>query len=277
MRNVWNLYKFELRQNTPSFLVWFTTITIVLVAFMALFPTFSSSQYLELINAKISILPAVYARGFGIQAGATGAMFQQIFFWYAYMFQFYIIAIIIYAINLGSGIVAKEHSEKHIDYLATKPIKKSLIIIVKYKVLITYILLFTVLLFVISIPVLVVFDNTNSQFGPQLVRLTIKVFFEYVFFGTLAFSISAINKKTARLSIIVIGLFFVSYLLGIASSVQNQLNQLVYLSPFFMFQSTTAGQGFSSTDLWYMLVLAILSVLMFGLAVWRYSTKDLSL
>lgn len=277
MRNVWTLYMFELRQNLRSFIIWLGVIAIVMIAFMALYPTFSSSSYLDLINAKISILPAVYARGFGIQAGATGAQFQQIFFWYAYMFQFYVIAIIIYAINLGSNIVSKEHSEKHIDYLATKPIKKSLIILAKYKVLITFILLFSGMLFIVSIPTIALFNTNHSQFGPQLVRLNIKVFFEYLFFGTLAFSISSVSKKTLRLSLFVIGIFFLTFLIGIAASVQNQLNQLIYLSPFYYFQTTSAGAGFSANDLWYMLVLFLLSMAMFVLAVLRYSNKDLSL
>lgn len=277
MKALWNLYTFEMKQNFRSFLIWFGLIAILLFLLMLMFPTFKSSDYLEVINAKINAIPKGLGTAFGLDSSVAGVNFQNIVFWFGYSTQFFVIAIIIYAINLGSSIVSKENEEKHIDYLATKPINKSSIIFAKYKVLVSYILLFSVALFVVGCISIMIFNVDQTPFFKEILRLFVKVFFEYLFFGTLAFAIAAASRRTTKSSLVVVAIFFGSYILGIVSQLQDNLHKLQYLSPYIMFQTDKAGYSFSHTDYWYMAVLLGLSIAMFGIALWRYTTKDLSL
>lgn len=277
MKSGWTLYKFEMRQNLKSFLIWFIAISVVLILFMLMFPSFKSADYLELINAKINAIPRGLGTAFGLSADTMGASFQNVYFWFSYMLQFFVIAIVIYAINLGSNIISKEHEDKHIDYLATKPISKSEIVIAKYKVLLCYILLFSVALFIVGYVSLTVFNADKVSYLSEMLRLYAKVFLEYLVFGTLAFTLAAISKRTSKSTLIVVSVFFASYLAGIAAELLPRLEKLKYLSPYFMFQTETAGVGFSKTDWWYMAALIGLSMAMLIIAVWRYSNKDLSL
>lgn len=277
MKSGWILYKFEMRQNLRSFLIWFVAIATVLILFMLMFPSFKSSDYLELINAKINAIPRGLGTAFGLTPETVGASFQNVFFWFSYMFQFFVIAIIIYAINLGSNIISKEHEDKHIDYLATKPIDKSEIVMAKYKVLFTYILLFSVALFIVGYATLTVYNTDKVSYLSEMLRLYSKVFLEYLVFGTLAFTLAAVSKRTSKSTLIVVSVFFASYLAGIAAELLPRLEKLKYLSPYFMFQTETAGVGFSNTDWRYSAALISLSVAMLIIAVWRYSNKDLSL
>ncbi len=277
MKALWNLYKFEMRQNFKSFLIWFVLIAILLFLLMLMFPTFKSSEYLELINAKINAIPKGLGTAFGLDSSVAGVSFQNIVFWFGYSTQFFVIAIIIYAINLGSNIVSKENEEKHIDYLATKPIKKSSIVIAKYKVLVTYILIFSVALFAVGCVSIMIFNVDKTPFFSEILRLFTKVFFEYLFFGTLAFALAAASRRTTKSSLVVVAIFFGSYVLGIVSQLQDKLHKLQYLSPYIMFQTDKATSGFSQTDYWYMGILFALSIVMFVVALWRYTTKDLSL
>lgn len=276
-KSFWNLYRFELRQNYKSFLIWFISIAVLLFLFMALVPSFQSSDYLELVNAKINAIPKGLGYAFGLNSSVTGVNFQDVIFYFGYMTQFFAVAIIIYAINLGSGILSKENVDKHIDYLASKPIKKSTIVIAKYKVLLTYILLFSVALFVVGCISILIFNSKHEPFFAEITRLFVKLFFEYLIFGTLAFFVSAISKRTVKSNLVVVGIFFVTYLAGIAAQLLDKLEKLRYLSPYFMFQANVAGYSFSTTDYWYMFTLFVLSLLLFGVALWRYTSKDLSL
>lgn len=277
MKSGWVLYKFEMRQNFKSFLIWFIAIATVMVLFMLMFPSFKSSDYLELINAKINAIPKGLGTAFGLSESTVGTNFQNVFFWFSYMFQFFVIAIIIYAINLGSNIISKEHEDKHIDYLATKPIRKSYIIIAKYKVLVSYILLFSLALFIVGYISVYVFNADQLSYWSEMLRLYIKLFLEYLLFGTLAFTLAAISKRSSKSTLIVVSIFFATYLAGIAAELLPRLEKLKYLSPYFMFQTETAGIGYSKTDWWYMVALLGLTGIMLVLAVWRYSNKDLSL
>ncbi len=275
-KNYWNLYRFELKQNYKSFLIWFAVIAVIMTLFMLTFPSFKSADYLELVNAKISALPKGFGAAFGL-GGMSGVSFQNIFFFFSYMSQFFVIAITIYAINLGSNILAKENKDKHIDYLASKPIKKSTIILAKYKALLTFILLLSLGFFLIGCILIPALNKDNTPFFYELLRLTLKTFMIYVFFGTLAFSLTAISKQTSKSNLLVVGIFFISFLIGIYSQIQPQYEKLKYLAPTFVFEVTTAGYKFSSTDIWYMVGLLGLSVLFFIIGYLRYTTKDLSL
>ncbi len=275
-KNYWNLYRFELKQNYKSFLIWLAVIAVIMTLFMLTYPSFKSADYLELVNAKINALPKGFGAAFGL-GGITGISFQNIFFFFSYMSQFFVIAITIYAINLGSNILAKENKGKHIDYLASKPIKKSTIVLAKYKSFITFILFLTLGLFLLGCILIPAMNKDNTPFIYELVRLSAKTFLIYLFFGTLAFSLTAVSKRTNKSNLLVVGIFFVSFLLGVYSQIQPQYDKLKYMAPTFVFEATTAGYKFSNTDLWYMLGLSVLTILLFIIGYWRYTTKDLSL
>lgn len=277
MRSSWNLYRFELRQNLRGFLVWFVILGVLIFALMSMFPTFKSSDYLELINAKINAIPKGLGTAFGLNGSVAGVSFQDIVFWFGYMSQYFVIAVIIYAINLGSNIISKENEDKHIDYLATKPIAKSKIVLAKYKVLVTYLLLLSIGLFVVGYFSVLIFNSSHQPFAVNLLRLYAKVFFEYLFFGTLAFVLSAASKRTSKSAFIVVGIFFASFILGVVSQLQDKFSKLLWLSPYFVFQTDSAGYKFATSDYKYMAILFTLSAAMVIVGVWRYANKDLSL
>ena len=76
---------------------------------------------------------------------------------------------------------------------------------------------------------------------------------------------------------LVVGIFFASYLAGVASGLVSALSNFKYLSPYFMFQTTKIYNGFNKTEIIYLAILLLLSALMLAVSVWRYSKKDLSL
>jgi ABC-2 type transport system permease protein len=265
---------FELKQNFRSLVIWFIAIATGLAAFMALFPNFSSSDFQTITMAKMNALPSFLRQAFGVESTFN---FQNILYFFAYMFQYFVIAIIVYSIIVGSSIISKEHEGKHIDYLATKPIRKASVVLAKYIAALSLIVAISVLIFAASFILVQIFNKTGNSYLPELTRLFLKMGVVYIFFVTISFFVSTVNKKTTNSSMLVIGLFFVSYVLGIMSKMLDKFANFKYLSPYFMFEPVKATDAFSRTDYLYVAGLLIACILMALLAVTRYGSKDLSL
>ena len=276
MRNLFNLYIFELKQNVRLLIIWIVVISITMFLYMCIFPSMSSSDFVDIVNAKINFIPKALSEPFGLN-NVTGTDFQNVFFFFCNMFQYFVIAIIVYAISLGATILSKENTEKHIDYLATKPIKKSYIVLAKYKAFVTLLIIMSTILYLVGLLIIQIFNKQNVLYTEQLATVFVKLFFVYLLFGSLAFFLSAISKKTAKTNMLVVSIFFVSYLVGVASGLVSALSNFKYLSPYFMLQATKIYNGFNKTEIIYLAILLLLSVLMLAVSVWRYSKKDLSL
>lgn len=270
-----NLFKFEFRQNIKSLLTWLLVIGLILVLYSTLFPSFKSSDMMEIINAKMNAFPEPMARAMGLDSSFD---FQNIMYFSAYMFQFIVIAMIFYATSLGSKILSKEHSGKHIDYLATKPIKKETIVLAKY---LSFASLLTTLslgiAFMIFIVVGIFKDAGDPLYITEILRMTVKLFSVYLIFGTISFMLTAFTKTTKKTGMLVMGLFFASYVLGVVSKMIVELENLKYLSPYYIFETVKSYTGFTGEEAIYLMMLLIVSAILLFASILRYKNKDLSL
>jgi len=240
--------------------------------FMSIFPSMSKSDFIDILNAKISAMPASLVSALGLDQQFN---LQNTMYFFAYCWQFFSIALVIYAINLGSNIISKEHEEKHIDYLVTKPISKGEIITVKVKAGLTLIAITSLFLFLTAWVLVAGYDQTGDYEVIQISRLFIKSFFIYAFFGVVATWLSVMLNKTNRSNMMVLSVFFVSYILGAMSKIIPTAENLKYLSPFYMFESTQAPYGFSATEWWYLAIMVLLGLALYFVALFRYQSKDL--
>jgi ABC-2 type transport system permease protein len=274
MRVFLNLYKFELRQNLKSVLIWSAVLAAVLVGFMALFPNFSSPDFQALTEAKIKVIPPSLRSAFGLDSYFD---FRNILFFYIYMFQYFVIGIVVFSIITAGTILSKEHEEKHIDYLATKPIKKESLVFSKYLATLSLIVALSLFVSVFGFIIVQIFNKTGNLYFLEQVRLFLRMTAIYIFFSSVAFFASAVARRTINSSMLVIGIFFVSYLFGVMSKILDAVANLKYLSPSFMFETVNATNPFSQTDYFYIAGLLVACFLMVFFAVKRYGSKDLSL
>lgn len=272
-RGLRNLYRFELRQNYGSMLIWALVLAVGMYFFMSFFPSMSKSDFLDIVNAKISAIPKGMAQAFGIDSALN---FQNIIYFFAYCWQFFSVALVVYVINLGSNLISKEHEEKHIDYLATKPISKGEIVTAKVAASVTLTALLTVLLFLVALVLMAVYNPSENLPVVELVRLFFKSFVIYVFFGRMAIWLSLMLKKTSHSNMIALGVFFATYILGVMSKILPSAESLKYFSPYFYFDAVAAPAGFSAAEWWYVAALVGLSILMYVIGLLNYREKDLS-
>lgn len=273
MRGFTNLYHFELRQNIRSLTIWWVMLSLVLIFFMSIFPSMSSSDFSELVNAKLAAMPKSLSEVVGLDMQAN---FQDVVYFFTYCFQFVSIALTVYAINLGSHIVSKEHVEKHVDYLATKPVAKGTIVAAKYAAVLTLIILLTVLVALVGAGCLRGFGREGWHWL-EIWRIFGVSVVQYLFWGSIAASVSLSLPKTSPSAMTVLGGFFVTYIMGAVSKVIDKVENLKYLSPYYMFETVTLPAGLERGELLYMAGLIILALALTVLGWWRYQLKDLSL
>lgn len=275
MKPLINLFKFEIKQNLKSLLTWFLVIGLILTLYSIMFPSFKSSDMMEVVNAKMSAFPEAMTQAMGLDSYFN---FQDIMYYSSYMFQFVVIAMIFYATSLGSRILSKEHSEKHIDYLAVKPINKSHIIIAKYFAFLALLtILSTAIAGLIFIIVSIFKEPGSSSYVIEIARMSVKLLSVYAVFGSLSFLLTAFSKTTKKTSMLVMGIFFASYVLGIVAKMTDGMENFKYLSPYFMFETVKSYSGFNNQDLNYLLILLAVSFIMLIFSFIKYKNKDLSL
>ena len=120
-----NLFLRELRAYRRSTLIWAASLGVIVVLFMGLYPGFSSD--VAGLEKVLEQFPAAIKAAFNLTADTflTAAGF------YGYVLSFVILAAAIQAMNLGTGVIAKEGSGKTADFLLSKPVTRSRVITAK--------------------------------------------------------------------------------------------------------------------------------------------------
>ena len=76
---------------------------------------------------------------------------------------------------------------------------------------------------------------------------------------------------------LVMGIFFASYVLGVVAKMTEGMENFKYLSPYFIFETVKSYSGFTNQEVIYLFVLIAASLSMLFIFILRYKNKDLSL
>ena len=137
---------------------------------------------------------------------------------------------------LGGTILLKEQSDKTIDFLFSKPIKKSKIVTSKLLTGLIYILVFNL---IISLTNFIGLNLSNDFNFKHWLLSSIAPIFVHTFFFCLSLLISNYFKKTNKSITFNIGIVLGTYLIGVLSLMSDKLEFLKYLSPFEYVNSKT--------------------------------------
>ncbi len=270
-----NMFKFEFKRLTKAMLIW-TAISILLIGlFVMIFPTMKDSGMQEIVNSKMGAMPEGLLEAVNLTKDVDLTKLSD---YMAYCIQYIAMAAGIYGAILGTTALIKEETEGTIEFLYSKPVKRTAIISAKLLATGLIFLIFTTLVglltFLISLPVLpedikaldYLMDLKLMFFGIALVG--------YVFMA-IGFLISTLIKSSKSSIVIGIGIFFATYIIGIASKLQKDLQWLKYFSPVEYGEPTKLiKDGFQSNNLF--LALGIITVTIIGTYV-VYNKKDMKI
>jgi len=174
---------------------------------------------------------------------------------------------------LGGTILLKEQSDKTIDFLFSKPIKKSKIVTSKLLTGLIYILVFNL---IISLTTLIGLNLSNDFNFKHWLLSSIAPLFIHTFFFSLSLLISNYFKKTNKSITFNIGIVLGTYLIGIVSLMSEKLEFLKYFSPFEYINSKTIVTSNSLEILNLVLLTVYVVISLIGLYK-TYNKKELGL
>ena len=223
-----NIFKFEFKRSLKSCLTWTVVCGMMIVLFMSLFPTMADMGIQELVNDKMGALSVDMLKAFNIDAGMD---FSDIFNYMAYVIQYIAMASAVYGAILGVNALIKEESQGTIEFLYSKPIKRSKIVTTKLLSIILIYFVYIVIIGAITIIVSLFVKPDNVKLIELLINIKI-VHMGMFILGLVLMLISALVKSDKGGIPISIGIFFVSYLFGIIGKLKEDFEFLKYFSPF---------------------------------------------
>ncbi len=223
-----NIIKRELQANLKSFLIW--SLSLVSIYFIASieFEAFAGSETIG--NAMDQFEELFSALGASSADMTTPEGFLSILSIYIFL------PTAIYSGLLGSGIISKEERDKTAEYLFTLPVSRKKVITSKLIVAIIYSILIDVFLI---FGCFLAFERFNPEpiFYTFLRNLSIGVFLTQMIFLSLGLALASALRQYKLSGAITITVLTSGYLLTVLIGFVEELEFLMYISPFNYFSS----------------------------------------
>lgn len=227
-----NMFKMELKRGLKPLAIWSIVCVLLIILFMSMFPSMKDSGMQELVNTKMDAMPKALLEAFNLENMPD---FSKLNEYFAYVFQYIVIAGSIYGGILGSKALIKEESEGTIEFLYAQPVSRTKIVTMKIlsSVVIFYLFVMVMALASIGISLLVKPEDLKVIDLVMDMKLLFGGFFLIgLVFMSIGFLISVVIKSLRLAMPISTGIFFTTYLLGTFSGMINSLEFLKYFSPF---------------------------------------------
>ncbi len=265
-----NLVKKELKDSFKSVLIWVSTISLLIIMIVTLHPV--AIEKMDMMGDMLDKFPKEMLRALNIDITTT---FKNILSYFFYESQFILVAGCIFAGILGAGIIAKEENEKTIQFLYSKPMSRSDILLGKISVVLIYLALFNILLFgVTAIAMDIISDQSidylllsNIFVGQLIIQIT---------FAFLGIVIATLLKKPKVASSIIGGIIITTFILGIISKIADKVAKLSYISPI-SYLSNDKFMDVGHLEIKYFIILTIIIVTSGVVAMIKYKKKDFNI
>lgn len=268
--------RYEIKRLQKSMLIWAVVLGGIMVLYLLFFPSISSSQMDELLKQKLHLLPKEMQSAFNLDNLVDFSDLRQYF---AYISQFLFLAADVYAIILGARILAREESERTIEFLYAQPVSRIQIVTAKLMAALITLLIFNLIFLIITVTASLTVRPAELPLTD--LTATIKAVFLgqfllqlcYLLYGLL---LSACMSNASRAASLAMGLFFITYIAGILASTISSLEWMRVLSPSSYLTTSEMVQGkLVSSD--YGIVMLISAAASLAAAYLQYKRKDFRL
>ena len=270
-----NIFKFEFKRLLKSCIIWSLVCGALITLFMSLFPTMEDMGMQQIVNNKIGGMPVEILKAFNINSSMD---FTDIFNYLGYAIQYIAMASAVYGAILGVNSLIREESQGTIEFLYSKPINRLKIVTSKLCAIVA--IFYVYILIIGAITMGVCYMVKPEEVEVMNLIMNIKVVFIgilllgliFISLGTLISSIVKSDKGAIPISI---GIFFVSYFLGIIGKLKDSFNWLKYFSPFdYYAPSEILKDGFEVKFIIIGICVIIISIIS---SYFIYGKKDMNI
>lgn len=221
-----NIYKFELSSLKKSILIWGLSVPGFLLFYMAFFPAMAASggAFTEIMSG----MDERFLRAFGI---VPELPIGEILGYFNLTIGLVLLPVAIQASNYGFSILSVEERELTADFLFSKPISRTKIIVSKFLAALTSLLIIDVLLVATSILALSFFKGDEIVELRNVIILLLSVPLFQLTFMSIGMVISVSIKKVSSVLSFSMGLGFGMFILSSLGGVISS-GYLLYFTPF---------------------------------------------
>jgi ABC-2 type transport system permease protein len=248
-------------------IIWSIAAAAILIFFLSIFPGFATQA--DLINQMYAKFPPAFRAAFSMDKVDMSTVLG----FYGFMLMFVQLCLAIQAGNAGFGLVSIEENEMTADFLLTKPVSRSRVLISKLLAAVTSLLLTDLVVWAATLVSIAAFNagrpyNTSTLF---LLMLSFPLF--QLFFLSVGLMVSLIVKRVRSVTPYSLGLGFGAYVLGAFSGILGEV-KLELITPFKHFDPSYVVQhGALNTPL--VLLDVVVSLIALAVSYWLYLRRDI--
>jgi ABC-2 type transport system permease protein len=256
-----NIYKMEFKKALKPLAIWSIVCVLLTILFMSMFPSMMDSGMQEIVDTKMNAMPEAILEAFNLKDLPDFTKLNQYF---AYVFQYIVMAGYIFAGMLGAKSLIKEESEGTIEFLYAQPASRTKIVTMKLLSSIAIFYVFAMIMAVASILISLAVKPADLKVIDLFMDM--KILFSGFFlvglvFMSIGFLVSVLIPHLRLSMPISIGIFFVTYLLGTFAGMIDSLEFLKYFSPFhYAVPSELVKNGFQTVNIALAFVIVIVSI-----------------
>jgi ABC-2 type transport system permease protein len=261
------IYWHEFRTRIKSVIIWSISVMAITFILASLFPTFSSQA--ALINQMMAKFPPQLLAAFGM----NGLNMATVMGFFSLIFLFSQICLAIQAGNYGFGLVSIEESELTADFLMTKPVSRTQIMVSKFLSALTSLTITNLVLWVSSFTALGIFASGLDYNTSALVLLLVSIVIFQLFFLSVGLVISLLVKRVRSVTPYSLGLGFGMYVLAAFSGMEG-VSVLEYITPFKHFDPQYIIQH-NAYDTPLVILNVAVTVIALAASYWLYNRRDI--
>ncbi len=263
-----NIFWQELKFYRRSVIIWVLALSTILLVFLSVYQ--SLAPQIDSFREVIAHYPKALLAAINLRF----EIFYSINGYFGYMLTFIWIAGAIQAMNYGVSVLSKEVTGKTADFLLSKPVSRTRLLIEKFAAVFALILITNIFVITAALAAAKIF-STGSFSTKIFLLLGATIFFVQIFFLALGFLLGALIPKIKTVIAVtlpvVFGLFIIASFGGILDK-----PEIYYLTPFKYFDAVYIFQhgAYETKYLWVLLVFVSISVITSFVV---YTRKDINL
>jgi len=227
-----NLYRQEMKSYFKTMVFWILGIIFMVGAGIGKYEAFAAGGSQD-ISVIMKSLPKAFIAIFGL----AGIPIDSFGGFYGMIYAYVTIMGAVFAIMIGSGILAKEERDKTAEFLMVKPITRSKILLIKLLAASTLVLIFVAVTWGTSAAIIIKVSPDNPITN-ELAYMMVAMFFIMMFYLTIAFFMAAFLKDAKKSSQLSLTIMLTSYMLGVLMGIVDNTDFLRILVPFQYFRVT---------------------------------------
>lgn len=219
------IYLHEFRSRFKSVLIWSLSVTALLIIYGSFFPLFAEQA--ALMKEMMTRFPPEMSAAFGMDKMDLTTVLG----FYGFIFLFVQLCLAIQAGNYGFGLVSVEENELTADFLLTRPVSRTQVLVSKLLAAITSLTITNAVVWVASFVSITAFRGDHDYDMGTLLLILVSIVFFQMFFLSVGLVISLLVKRVRSVTPYSLGLGFGAYVLSAFSGIFNDV-ALEYLTPF---------------------------------------------